>query len=107
MTEEFLQYIWKYALLDRLALKTADGKVIQIVRSGLHNSDAGPDFLMPNCKLEIPCGQEMWNYMLNLPIGSGINTKMIRLTKMLSCMLFGSMIKKSLCRGNFICLHWN
>lgn len=51
MTEEFLQYIWKHVLLDRSVLKTTDGKSIEIVHSGLHNSDAGPDFF--NAQLRI------------------------------------------------------
>ncbi len=51
MTEEFLQYIWKHALFDRSLLKTTDGKPIEIVHSGLHNSDAGPDFF--NAQLRI------------------------------------------------------
>lgn len=56
MSEEFLQYIWKYALFDRSVLKTADGKSIEIVHSGLYNSDAGPDFF--NAQLRI--GDTLW-----------------------------------------------
>ena len=56
MTEEFLQYIWKHALFDRSALKTTEEKPIEIVHSGLHNSDAGPDFF--NAKLRI--GDTLW-----------------------------------------------
>ena len=56
MTEEFLQYIWKHALFDRSVLKTTDGKQIEIVHSGLHNSDAGPDFF--NAQLRI--GDTLW-----------------------------------------------
>lgn len=51
MTEEFLQYIWKHALFDRSLLKTMDGNPIEIVHSGLHNFDAGPDFF--NAQLRI------------------------------------------------------
>lgn len=56
MTEEFLHYIWKYALFDRATLKTTEGKLIEIVHSGLHNSDAGPDFF--NAQLRI--GDTLW-----------------------------------------------
>lgn len=56
MTEDFLQYIWKHSLFDRMALKTIDGKSIDIVHSGLHNSDAGPDFF--NAQLRI--GDTLW-----------------------------------------------
>jgi len=56
MTEEFLQYIWKHSLFDRSALKTTEGKPVEIVHSGLHNSDAGPDFF--NAQLRI--GDTLW-----------------------------------------------
>jgi hypothetical protein len=56
MTEEFLQYIWKHSLFDRSALKTTEGKPIGILHSGLHNSDAGPDFF--NAQLRI--GDTLW-----------------------------------------------
>lgn len=51
MTEEFLQYIWKHALFDRSLLSTTEGNRIEIVHSGLHNFDAGPDFF--NAQLRI------------------------------------------------------
>ena len=51
-----MQYIWKHALFDRSALKTTEEKPIEIVHSGLHNSDAGPDFF--NAKLRI--GDTLW-----------------------------------------------
>jgi Protein of unknown function (DUF2851) len=56
MTEEFLQYVWKHVLFNKSALKTTDGKPVEIVHSGLHNSDAGPDFF--NAKLQI--GDTLW-----------------------------------------------
>lgn len=56
MTEEFLQYIWKHALFDRSKLKTLDGLPIEIMHSGLHNTDAGPDFF--NAQLRI--GDTLW-----------------------------------------------
>jgi hypothetical protein len=51
VTEEFLHYIWKHALLDRSKLKTTEGKPIEIIQTGLHNHDSGPDFF--NAKLKI------------------------------------------------------
>jgi hypothetical protein len=56
MTEEFLQYIWKHVLFDRSVLKTTDGKPLEIVHSGLHNFDSGPDFF--NAQLRI--GDTLW-----------------------------------------------
>ncbi len=51
MTEEFLQYIWKHALAGITDLRTSDGKRVEIIRPGIHNSDAGPDFF--NAQLSI------------------------------------------------------
>lgn len=51
MTEEFLHYIWKHTLLGRSNLKTTEGKAIEIIHTGLHNTDSGPDFF--NAKLKI------------------------------------------------------
>ncbi|MGP8215713.1 MAG: DUF2851 family protein [Bacteroidia bacterium] len=51
MTEEFLHYIWKHTLLDRSELKTTEGKPVEIIQTGLHNHDSGPDFF--NAKLKI------------------------------------------------------
>ena len=42
--ETFLYYIWQYKLLS-LTLHTTQGKPIDIVRTGIRNSEAGADFL--------------------------------------------------------------
>jgi len=51
MTEEFLQYIWKHTLFDRSNLFTSDGQQVEIIKTGLHNHDSGPDFF--NARLKI------------------------------------------------------
>jgi hypothetical protein len=51
MTEQFLQYIWKFGLFDRSGLITDSGEEITIVKIGKLNSNAGPDFL--NARLKI------------------------------------------------------
>jgi hypothetical protein len=52
MTEEFLQYIWKHTLFDRSNLFTSDGKQVEIIRTGLHNHDSGPDFFNARLKID-------------------------------------------------------
>jgi hypothetical protein len=52
MTEEFLQYIWKHTLFDRSRLFTSDGKTVEIVRTGLLNTDSGPDFFNARIKID-------------------------------------------------------
>ena len=51
MKEDFLQYLWKFQLFDRTALKTTKQEVLQIVHPGIHNRDTGPDFF--NAKIRI------------------------------------------------------
>jgi hypothetical protein len=56
MTEEFLQFIWKYGLFERTNLFTDSGEKIQVIGLGEQNDDAGPDFL--NARLKI--GNTTW-----------------------------------------------
>jgi hypothetical protein len=42
-TEDFLHYVWKFRLFDRIDLRTEDGKTLEIFSPGVHNTDAGPD----------------------------------------------------------------
>jgi hypothetical protein len=50
MNEEFLHYVWKQELFKKEA--TADtGEKVEIISPGLHNKDAGPDFLNARIKI--------------------------------------------------------
>ena len=49
--EQLLHYVWKYRLYDQTNLQTTDGKTIEIIDPGIHNTDAGPDFF--NAKIKI------------------------------------------------------
>ena len=51
MTEDFLHYIWKFRKFDQLNIETENGAPIQILETGTHNADSGPDFL--DAKLRI------------------------------------------------------
>jgi len=51
MNEDFLHYIWKYKLFEKETLIDSSGKKIEIISTGMHNHDAGPDFL--NAKIKI------------------------------------------------------
>ena len=44
MQEAFLHFLWKFQYFDTTALHTADGRPVQVIRPGHHNTDAGPDF---------------------------------------------------------------
>lgn len=56
MTEEFLHHIWKFKLFDQSDLKTTTGEVVEILKAGIHNFDAGPDFF--NAQLKV--GDTLW-----------------------------------------------
>ena len=56
MTEEFLHHIWKFKLFDQQNLKTTSGEVVEILKAGIHNFDAGPDFF--NAQLKV--GETLW-----------------------------------------------
>jgi hypothetical protein len=56
MTEEFLHHIWKFRLFDQLELSTTDNEMVEIIKTGDHNFDSGPDFF--NAKIKI--GNTLW-----------------------------------------------
>ena len=45
MKEDFLHYIWKFRQFKTQELKTVDGELVEILDPGVHNENAGPDFL--------------------------------------------------------------
>jgi len=42
--ESFLHFIWQYQLFEKSDLQTTDGESLAIIKQGLHNTNAGPDF---------------------------------------------------------------
>ncbi len=44
LNEKLLHCIWRYRHFDAAGLATFDGKPLEIVQSGVHNEDQGPDF---------------------------------------------------------------
>ncbi|MDB5288625.1 MAG: hypothetical protein JWR05_3574 [Mucilaginibacter sp.] len=55
-TEDFLHYVWKFRLFDRINLQTTQGEELEIYSTGLHNTHAGPDF--QNARIRI--GETTW-----------------------------------------------
>ena len=49
--EQLLHYIWKHKLFSLSQLVTTEGKNVEIIDQGRHNTDAGPDFF--NAKIGI------------------------------------------------------
>ena len=52
MQEAFLHYIWQYQYFDKRHLKTVQGEDLQVIRPGLLNHHAGPDFSNAKIKLD-------------------------------------------------------
>ena len=54
--EAFLHYVWKHKLYIADAFQTTDKMPLEIIDTGIYNSDAGPDFF--NAKIRL--GDKMW-----------------------------------------------
>ncbi|KAB1154274.1 DUF2851 family protein [Tenacibaculum aiptasiae] len=66
MKEEFLHFLWQYKLFDITNLKSVHNESIQIVKSGMHNKNSGPDFL--NAQLKI--NHQLWIGNVEIHINS-------------------------------------
>ena len=44
MTEAFLHYLWQFQQFDKSTLQTVAGERISVLKTGILNTDAGPDF---------------------------------------------------------------
>ena len=56
MKEDFLHFIWKHRLFSKSNIKTVSGEKIEVISTGTHNFDSGPDFF--NARIRI--GNTMW-----------------------------------------------
>jgi len=54
--EQLLHYVWKHKLFPLAELSTTDGQSVEVIDTGLCNTDAGPDFF--NAKVKI--GETLW-----------------------------------------------
>ncbi len=52
MNEDFLHYVWLYKMFSKVDFKTTDNEHLSIIKSGLHNKNAGPDFLNAQLKID-------------------------------------------------------
>lgn len=56
MKEDLLHYVWKMKRFDWKALTSTSGESVEILDFGIHNHDAGPDFLEGKVKI----GDTIW-----------------------------------------------
>jgi hypothetical protein len=66
MREDLLHYLWKHRSFDQVGLKTTCGKPIQILKTGYHNHNAGPDFLEAQIQIDVVS----WNGSVELHVNS-------------------------------------
>ena len=50
--EELLHYIWKHKILPLHELRTNQGRVVEVLNPGFHNTNAGPDFTGAKIKID-------------------------------------------------------
>lgn len=50
--EQLLHYVWKHKILPLCELRTMDGRCVEVLNPGRHNTNAGPDFLDAKVKLD-------------------------------------------------------
>lgn len=50
--EQLLQYVWKHKIFPLKELKTTTGQQVEVIDTGLANTDAGPDFFNAKLKLD-------------------------------------------------------
>jgi len=51
MTEDFLHFVWQFGLFERTNLEALTGESIDIISTGQHNTDSGPDFFNARIKI--------------------------------------------------------
>ncbi|MBJ6369531.1 DUF2851 family protein [Snuella sp. CAU 1569] len=56
MQEDFLHYLWRHKKFETTNLTTTSNEVVNVITTGVHNTNAGPDFF--NAQLRI--GEQVW-----------------------------------------------
>ena len=66
MKEDLLQYIWQFQYFNNSELKNSSGELIQIINTGVHNTNQGADFTGAKIKI----GETTWAGNVELHINS-------------------------------------
>jgi Protein of unknown function (DUF2851) len=51
MNESFLHYVWQFQYFNKLNLRTTEDEDVQVIKPGILNTDAGPDFSQAKIKI--------------------------------------------------------
>ena len=52
MNEDFLHFVWKFKLFANNNLRLTSNEYLEILKFGMHNFNAGPDFLNAQIKID-------------------------------------------------------
>lgn len=52
LMEQLLHYCWKHKLFQLYNIATTDGRAVEIIDTGLHNTNSGPDFFNAKVKID-------------------------------------------------------
>jgi len=66
MKEAFLHYVWRYQLFASKKMRTTTNERVQVVKAGILNTNAGPDFL--NAAINIDA--QLWNGTVEIHVKS-------------------------------------
>ena len=50
--EQLLHYVWKHKIFPLRELRTTDGRQVEVLNPGIHNTNAGPDFMGAKVKID-------------------------------------------------------
>lgn len=50
--EQLLHYVWKHKIFPLHELRTTDGRKVEVLNPGIHNRNAGPDFMGAKVKMD-------------------------------------------------------
>lgn len=84
--EQLLHYVWKHKIFPLKELKTTTGQQVEVIDTGLANTDAGPDFFNAKLKLD----GVLWigtisRYMKDLQTGSNTDIMQMPVTTLSFC----------------------
>lgn len=75
--EQLLHYVWKHKIFPLKELKTTTGQQVEVIDTGLANTDAGPDFF--NAKLKLDGVLWIGNIEIHERFQTGSNTDIMQM----------------------------
>lgn len=83
--EQLLHYVWKHKIFPLKELKTTTGQQVEVIDTGLANTDAGPDFFNAKLKLDGVLWIGNTRYMKDLQTGSNTDIMQMPVTTLSFC----------------------